>query len=368
MDVKFMPSVFSARCIVLIKLATLVLITQSLLACSSVSYISHLISGQVDLLWKRQSIGSLLEDETLNPKLKERLVLASEITRFAEESLGLPVDDAYSSYSDLERPYASWSVYVAPELSLESYKWCYTFIGCVAYRVYLDKEMAKSEGDKFIKEGYDVRVGGVRAYSTVGFFDDPLLNTFIFESEHYLVDILIHEITHRQLYIKNDTKFSENFATAVAFLGVEQWYSQAGRSDLFSEYQANKKRYQTIISLLLSYKIKLEEMYANEDITVEIKRLQKKEVLHKLDIAYQSLRDKEGWDKRYDHWVANMNNATLSTLSNYEELVPSFVGLFKYLDGDWQKFYDEAERISELEKTARYAELRQYAKPYAGDH
>jgi len=367
MDVKFMPGVFLARCFVLIKFATLVLMTQSLLACSSVSYISHLISGQVDLLWKRESIDSLLGDEALDPKLRERLVLASEITRFAEESLFLPVDDAYSSYSDLERPYASWSVYAAPELSLESYTWCYTFIGCVAYRVYLDKDMAKSEGDKFIEDGYDVRVGGVRAYSTVGFFDDPLLNTFIFESEHYLVDILIHEITHRQLYIKNDTKFSENFATAVAFLGVEQWYSQDGRSDLFSEYQANKKRYQAIISLLLSYKAELEQMYAKEDITVESKRLKKKQILLKLDQAYQSLRDKEGWDKRYDRWVANMNNATLSTLSNYEELVPYFVALFKHLEGDWQKFYDEAERISALEKTARYAELRQYGQFHVGD-
>jgi predicted aminopeptidase len=342
------------------RLVFILTISSQFIGCSTLSYYGHLVSGQVSLLWQGESIESLVENEKTEQKLKDRLILSQQVIQFAAAELMLPVDDAYTSYSDLERPYAVWNVYAAPELSMDAHKWCYPLAGCFAYRGYFNQAMAEREAQELVEQGLDIKVGGVLAYSTLGFFDDPILNTFLFKSEAYLVELLIHEISHRKLYIKNDTMFNENFATAVALIGAEQWYAQRGGSEVFAVYQAHKQRQSALTALLLRYKNKLEVLYQNVALSDEEKRAGKKETLLELHQAYQVLKHENAWDKRFDQWVLSMNNAAFSTLSNYQALVPYFLEMYQQKGEDWSAFFTEVERISLLEKEPRHAALREY--------
>jgi predicted aminopeptidase len=326
----------------------------NLSACSSIDYFSHLASGQFSLLWQRESVNELLESKDVSEELKSRLVLSQQVREFASKALDLPVGNAYTSYSDLERPYVVWNVYAAPALSFESYTWCYPFLGCLAYRGFYDEQRATGVANILEEQGYDVKVGGVRAYSTLGFFDDPLLNTFMFQNEVALVELLIHEISHRKLYIKDDTMFNENFATAVATLGAEQWYGLAENEALFKAYQEHKLMHQALVDFVLEYKDQLSRLYENASKTKAKKMQLKTAIFQKMHKDFEVFKAEKNIDSRYDQWVFSMNNASLSTLANYQELVPGFIALFHQQQNDWSKFYAEVEVISDLDKEARH--------------
>lgn len=331
-------------------------------ACSSVDYFSHLAKGQFSLLWARQDIEELLVSEHVSEELKSRLLLSQSIRHFAEEELYLPVGDAYSAYADLKRPYVIWNVYAAPALSFESYTWCYPILGCMAYRGFYDEQRAQVLANQLEEEGLDVKVGGVKAYSTLGFFEDPLLNTFMFKNEVALVELLIHEISHRQIYINDDTKFNENFATAVALLGAEQWYSKQSNMALFENYQEYKQNQQALVDFLLTFKQRLAEVYENTELS-DAEKLHGKESLFKsLHLDYETFKYAHHLDNRFDAWVSSLNNASLSTLANYQELVPGFLALFQKKNANWKEFYQAVEELSRLEKEERHKALIEFSE------
>jgi len=325
--------------------------------CSSTAFYGQAVAGQLDLLMKRQSIDSVLQDPDAAPAVKARLALVQQIRVFARDNLHLPVGQAYSSYSDLERPFALWNIYVAPELSLESHQWCYPIAGCFSYRGFFDESSAHRDAKDFLDQGYDVKVGGILAYSTVGWFDDPVLNTFLLKSEPYLVKLLIHEIAHRKMYIKSDTQFNENFATAVALLGSEQWYRQRENERLYKAYKERLNTQQEITELLLGVRQQLNAIYIDDVLSVEEKRSRKNKILQSLQQSYQRKKIQRGWDNRYDQWVASTNNATLANLVNYEALVPHFIRLFRECGNDWALFFQRVSALSKLPMRQRHAAL-----------
>lgn len=346
----------------LYRIILIVLFLVTLSACSAIDYFSHLAKGQFDLLWQRESVVDLLESDDISDNVKSRLKLSQQIRLFAETELALPVGEAYTAYTDLERPYVVWNVYAAPQLSFDSYTWCYPFLGCLAYRGFYDEERAQNAANQLIKEGYEVKVGGVQAYSTLGFFDDPLLNTFLFKHEVGFVELLIHEISHRRLYIDNDTKFNENFATAVALLGAEEWYRQQKKQSLYARYQEYKAGQKILIAFLLEFKQQLELVYNDDSKNEEEKQRIKKKLFNQLPHKFQEFKDKNDLDRRYDQWVLSMNNASLSTLANYQELVAGFIALFHQQGADWSSFYAEVESIAQLDKKERHQFLIDLAK------
>lgn len=329
-------------------------------ACSTSQFYSQAFIGQADLLLKREAIQSILLKENLSPDIRDRLQLVLKLRSFAEEELRLPVGKAYASYSDLKRPFALWNVYAAPELSLESQRWCYPLAGCFAYRGYFAEEGAQKEAEVYRQQGFDVKVGGILAYSTVGWFDDPVLNTFLLKSEPYLVELLFHEIAHRKIYIKNDTPFNENFATAVSMLGSELWYQGHSNGSVYAEYRLRQIKQKTLISLVLDYRAQLNVVFADMALSDEEKRQGKTRVMQALQEAYQNLKADRHWDDSYDYWLSTMNNASMATVSNYQSLVPNFIALFEASQNDWSIFYDRVERVSKLDKLARHEALSAY--------
>jgi hypothetical protein len=192
-------------------------------ACSSLGYYGQAVNGQLQLLARRQPIDSLLEAESTPADLRARLALVRQLLDFAAQELALPVHDQYRSYVELDRPFVVWNVFATPEFSMQPKTWCFPVAGCVAYRGWFSEARARADARRLREAGFDVFVGGVAAYSTLGWFSDPVLSTVLYREDHRLAMLLFHELAHQVAYTRDDSVFNESFATAVEQLGLAAW-------------------------------------------------------------------------------------------------------------------------------------------------
>ena len=190
-------------------------IALALAGCAQLQYYFQAAQGQYALWSDARPIEDWLGDPATDPVLKARLEKALLIRRFAVRQLGLPDNASYKNYAALSRPFVLWNVVATPELSLRPIQWCFPIAGCVSYRGYYSKQDALAYAAELRAEGDDVQVGGVPAYSTLGWFSDPLLSTFINYSDAELARMVFHELAHQVVYVPGDSQFNEAFATSV---------------------------------------------------------------------------------------------------------------------------------------------------------
>ena len=334
---------------------TLVLVLASLSGC----YYVQATRGQIEVLAKREPIDEILESPETPAELSERLSMIREARRFSIQELGLPDNESYLSYSDIDRDYVVWNVFAAPEFSLDAKQWCYPIVGCVSYRGYFSEDAAHRQARRLSDKGYDVAVGGVPAYSTLGNFDDPVLNTMMRWDDVQLVSTLFHELAHQVLYIKDDTGFNESFATAVEEIGIEKWLATHGRKGDMSRYRARKERHREFVELVNIARNDLAEIYAR-DIDAQMMRDLKASRLAELANAIGAILEREGHSG--EHWLTiDLNNARLLPMTLYDGRVPAFRALFAECDFDLACFYAEAKTISDMERPERDARLDQLA-------
>src|SRR5207249_6111767 len=179
-----------------------------LAGCSSVEYYWQGVRGQLDLLQHAQPIPAVIDSAT-DSNLKGKLERVLAIRDFASRELGLPDNRSYRSYADIGRRFVLWNVFATPPLSLEPRQWCFPIAGCVNYRGYFEERDARAESEALAKKGDDVHVGGVPAYSTLGYFDDPMPSTVIRYPETDIARLIFHELAHQVVYVKDDTVFNE---------------------------------------------------------------------------------------------------------------------------------------------------------------
>lgn len=325
-------------------------------ACSNLGYYSHLARGQYELMSARVPIRDVVNDEKQDPALRERLRKVLDARLFATQHLGLPDNDSYTEYADLKRPYVVWNVFATPELSLKAIEHCFLFVGCLAYRGYFDQQQAQQEADALKLQGNDVYVGGVPAYSTLGWFDDPVINSMMNWSDAVLIDTVLHELAHQKLYIKDDTVFNESFANFVGDEGLRQ-YLAANGGDSSAEI-LRRQREHRFVELVLDARKRLELLYRS-DAPEQAKRDGKAAEFVRLRSEYQTLRENEWKDfPGYDRWFnSELNNARLLPFGLYDEYVPAFLQLFREQNEDWKAFYAAAKSLSELSKEKRTARL-----------
>ena len=199
--------------------------------CSSVTYLHHSWQGQRDLLSRAQPLETVLQNPATDPQLVKRLRQAQQIRAYASDHLQLPDKASYTRYADLPRPYALWNLFVAEPLSMDAVAHCYPFFGCIAYKGYFDQASAEEAAEHWREQGYEVYVAGIPAYSTLGWYDDPLLSSMLHWDDDYLAELLFHELAHQQFYVKDDTAFNESFASFVGQQGLREW-----RAELRGEY------------------------------------------------------------------------------------------------------------------------------------
>ncbi len=329
-----------------------------LMSCSTLSYYSQAVNGQYEILNKRRPIAQVIEDPTTPPELRTRLSALSEIREFASRHLALPDNRSYRSYADLKRSYVIWNVFATEEFSIEPVQWCFPFAGCVPYRGYFAKAAAQAFVADLPKDKrYDVYVGGVPAYSTLGWFDDPVLNTFVHYPEIELARLVFHELAHQVAYVKGDAMFNESFATAVEEAGVERWLAARGDARLRDQWQRAQRHRQGFHGLVLDFRKRLEELYASALDPME-KRAKKAQTFADLRAAYRTL--KQGWNgyNGYDRWIEqDLNNAHLAAIAIYTEQVPAFHALLDDARGDFAAFYAAVKQLARQPKAERDAKL-----------
>lgn len=340
----------------LLKSLCILLLGTSLCACTQLSYYGQAISGHLSLLQKRENIDHLLSQENtqpLSPELREKLLLVKEVRKFAKAEIALPSEKAYVDYADIGRESVVYNVFAAPKLSLAAYQWCYLIIGCQSYRGYYAKEDAIRESQQLSDQGFDVHVGGSAAYSTLGYFRDPVLNTFIYRSDAELAATLFHELAHHILYIKNDTAFNESFASAVGNAALERWLNHKNDLEQYKTYQYSQARTNAFLSILKDLRKELSELYAQEA-NDQIKAQQKTKLWENAKFKYAAFKQSWGNFNGYDSWFkGDLNNAKLVTIGSYHKHEPAFASMLKNEQGDFLKFYEKVKRLSEKDKSER---------------
>lgn len=332
---------------------TLSLVTLMLSGCADLSYYMHSINGHYAIMDKTRTIKTVLADESTDPALTQRLQLVSDIRQFAIDKLHLPESDSYTLYADLERSYALKNMFAAEEFSVAAHRWCYPIVGCAGYRGYFDEEKMRAYRDELEQQGFDVYVANVSAYSTLGWFDDPVLNTFIDWPDYRLAGLIFHELAHQHVYIKGDSKFNESFAMAVQQLGVEYWLQTRGQAEKLNMYQQQLQNRQQVINLIEQGRDNLQQLYQLE-IEDEQKRLQKEQLMQQLKQDYQKLAASFKVPDGFKRWFENdLNNAQLVSISTYYTQIPIFKKIMRYHQGDFKQFLGTVKKIHTLNPVER---------------
>ncbi len=330
--------------------------TLTLCSCSTVKFYSQAMRGQAEIWGKQRPVAEVLADTAETEAVKKKLRLVLELREYAKKELKLPAE-SFGTYSDLKRPHVVWVVYAAEAFKVEPKEWWYPFVGKLGYRGFFAKEDARAEAMKLKAAGYDVFAAGVEAYSTLGFFKDPVLNTCMHRSDAELAELIFHELTHSRLFVPGDTDFNEAFATANAEAGVRRWLSEKGRMRELKEYESHTLKQREVIRLALEARGKLKDLYAAEKKPAE----QKSRILTALQsrLTQLGMREKAADAQKGTELKLSWNNARLNTLATYFKLVPGFERLLKRCGGDVTVFYQEVERLGKLPHAEREKALLQ---------
>lgn len=326
---------------------TLVLVSQPLAGCGA-SYYLQAAAGQFEVLRARRPMERVLQDPATTPEVREQLLAADSALVFGRVALGLPRADGYRRYADLGRSYVLWNVFAAGEFSLEPDTWCFPVAGCVAYRGWFSERRARDDARRLAGRGKEVYVGGVPAYSTLGWLPDPLLNTMFGAGPADIGSLIFHELAHRRLYLPGDTAFSEGFASFVEREGTRRWLQQRGDAGELCRYLNGIERRARVETVLDGLRAELRTVYTSGMAADDMRRARDASMAEARR-RHQALR--AGWSGPpfFDGWFGeNLNNALLAALGSYAELVPAFEALLAEAGGDLDAFYDRAQELAAL--------------------
>jgi len=352
------------------------IIVAAVSGCQTIGYYAQAAKGQYQIFSHEKRIDKLIADPQTPAELRQKLELIQKLRAFAKDSLKLPADNNYLKYADVHRPYVVWNVQAAPKFSLQPRTWWYPLVGSLEYRGYFSEQGARRYGARIVKKGDDVYVDGVEAYSTLGWFKDPVLNTFINISEPELAEVIFHELGHKRVFARGDTDFNEAYATTVGQEGARRWLRAKGDTNLLAKYAVMLSRDDQFVHLILSTRKSLENIYGDtldKDGKVKAAKVpplpaaqlqeKKQRVFADLRAKYQELKASWGGYSGYDDWFSHeLNNAQLNTIANYYDFLPSFKRLLELSGGNLEEFYQQVERLSKMPKDERHQWLRDLAK------
>ena len=332
-------------------------------ACSSLGYYSQSIEGHLDILQAARPIDDWLADPATPDVLRKRLERVRTMRGFAARALGLPDNKSYTTYADLKRPFAVWNVFATPELSLQLRQWCFPVVGCVTYRGYYSKADADLYAAALRESGDDVYVGGVPAYSTLGYTTDPVLSTFIGFPEGEVARLIFHELAHQVVYVQGDSTFNESFAVAVEEEGVKRWFAAQDANDPASAtaYRLLIARKRAFVDLLARHRKALESAYSGQ-LSSDAKRIAKTSEFAALHADYEAIKRDAASPLAgfagYDRYFAQaLNNANLAAVATYTQRVSAFAKLLADEHGDLPRFYQAVRELSRLPVDQRNARL-----------
>ena len=344
---------------VLLRIAIVLLLAALATSCANLPYYFQSVRGQLDIWSRQEDIDAVIAKPDTSEALREKLRTVLRVRNFASSELGLPQNASYRRYANLGRPFVVWNVFAAREFSIEPRQWCFIFAGCVNYRGYFGKADADAFAADLAARGYDVFVGGVPAYSLLGYFPDPVLNTFINYPLPHLARLVFHELSHQVAYAHDDSEFNESFAVTVEQEGLERWLARYGSVEDRSSYELMKQRRADFVNLIETYRHRLDALY-RAGVPTKVMRAQKADLFAQLQEDYQKLKTSWGGFAGYDRWFAEKpNNALLASVAIYTKKVPAFQALLAREGGDLKRFYAAAKLLARMNKPERTAALEQ---------
>ncbi|HEY1491052.1 MAG TPA: aminopeptidase [Steroidobacteraceae bacterium] len=338
--------------------ALLAALAMMLLSGCGTTYVLQAAGGQLQVMHEREPTDKVIADPKTPAGLRRHLEQVQAARDFASRELGLPDNKSYRSYADIGRPFVVWNVVAAPEFSVTPEHWCFPVAGCVAYRGYFHEEAAQKFAYEMRAKGFDVAVGGVPAYSTLGKFADPVLSSMVRYGDDDLAAMVFHELAHQLLYAKDDSAFNEAFATTVEDAGLERWIAQQGGGMRIREYRDQQAREAAVVKLLGATRTRLAQLYASA-VPPQAMRERKQQILAELAAQIRAAEHREGVTyPLYDEWIAaGLNNAQLASIATYYDCVPGFKRLLAQADGDLPRFYAAAGEAAKLPRAQRHAQL-----------
>jgi predicted aminopeptidase len=336
------------------RLLAAVVMASGVAGCTSVSYYAQALEGHVQIMVARKNVGKLIHDPSTPVALRAKLTSASAIRRFATDELALPDNSSYRSYVDIGRDNVTLAVFAAPQFSLTPITWCFPVFGCVPYRGYFSQKSAAESAAELQQQGLDVYVSGVTAYSTLGWFSDPLLSTMLRQDAIYLASLIFHELAHQKIYVNGDSAFNEAFAVAVETTGVRKWLRATGNRAGLRGYEIDRQRKADFLGLIAKTRDELRQVYGSPR-TPQQMAAAKTAAIDRLRVRYRQMRDRRWAGYRgYDAWFNSpINNAKLAATSVYGEQVPAFLRLYDLCAGDYPRFYASVRRIAALPEPSR---------------
>lgn len=328
--------------------------------CSTVGYYAQLARGEYALLDARRPIAQWVADPATPAPLKQRLQLAQRARGFASSHLDLPRNGSYAEYADLHRPYAVWNVFATPEFSVQPIENCFPIAGCVAYRGYFSQTDAEAEARRLQRRGDDVAVVGVPTFSTLGWFDDPVLSTMLRWDDDELAGEIFHELAHQKIYVAGDTRFNESYANFVERAGLHQWRAAQGLPPRKDNAQTRADQF---AKLMLKTRADLKRLYQLK-LPADMLRARKADVFVDLHQRYLKLRDDQ-WHgyAAYDGFFKHpLNNARLLPFGLYDQWLPGFAALYAQAGDDWPRFFAAVKKLAGEDKAARDATMRKLTK------
>ena len=336
-----------------VKTAALLIAALSLAACDSVAWYLQAAQGHLSIVTSRRDMRALLNDPELAPALAAKLELVLEAREFAASELMLPAGENYLEFVRLEREHAVWNVFAAPEFSLEPVTWCYPIAGCAAYRGYFSESDAQDYAAELETQGLDVYVGGVDAYSTLGWFDDALLSTVVGRPDHQLAALIFHELAHQVAYAPGDTTLSESFATVVEMEGLRRWLETRQQSELLDAARADADRRGRFAAFVTEFRGRFDELYGRELSAAEMRR-EKAGLQQRMRDEYQTLKADWGGNAGYDGWFSRpLNNAQLTTVGSYNDLAPQLREILRQVGNDLPAFYERMRELTRMSPERR---------------
>jgi len=342
----------------IIKASVLLLCVVAISGCSTLGYLTHTTNGHLALVSSKESITDILAEEKYSVQQREQLAQVLRIRQFATDHIGLPDNKSYTEYVNLHRDYVTWTIFAADELSLKPTTWCFWIVGCIPYRGYFTEEKAEKFAEKLRVSGHDVYIASIPAYSTLGWFTDPVLSSMLRNGEIITAEYIFHELVHQQLYIKNDTNFNEAFASAVARVAVVDWLNAEGKTEAVDRYRGAIRKRLELFSLTQQLRAQLTAIY-NSEVADQEKLAQKQQAFDQHRDNVENLTQNWSNGEVYSRSVlSNLNNAKLNAQSTYNDLIPSFITLFDRCGKNYQRLYEVVGSMEKLDKHERLEYLQ----------
>ncbi|MDZ7825133.1 MAG: aminopeptidase [Gammaproteobacteria bacterium] len=333
-----------------------------LAGCESLGYYGQAALGQAELVVARRPVAAVIEDPENPAELRERLRTSREILAFARPVAGAA---GGRSLSELGRSWSGtrWSGMSWPLRPIPSHPCSGAFpvTGCVAYRGYFREEAARNKARELAQRGLDVHVGAVAAYSTLGWFDDPLLDTFIHRGDAELAELLFHELAHGLLWVPSETAFNESFATFVGREGVRRWLTERGRREALERWESRRALQERFVDRALSMRSRIGQGYLLLRSAPEGRKEEWRKELRAHLWAVERARWRATRPPELSPWdgfmLAPPSNARLNAVADYHLHLPAFASLLAEVDGDWARFLARVRELAEGPPEARRAFL-----------